>query len=57
MGDGAADSAGKGESRVEGEAGELLGGVGLDVLLDRVQLGAASRGGWCLAHGDVEECA
>lgn len=45
MGDGAADGTGKGESRVEGEAAELLGLGSLDVLLDGIHLGGAGRGG------------
>lgn len=45
VGDGAADSAGESEARVEGEARQLLGLSGLDVLLDSVDLGAASGGG------------
>lgn len=38
VGDGAADSAGKGESGVEGNAGKLAGGVGLGLLDDSVNL-------------------
>lgn len=44
MGDGAADSTGKGESRVKVETAELLGSGSLDVLLDGVHLGGASGG-------------
>ena len=40
--DGTADSTGKGESRVEGKAAELLGLGSLDVLLDGIHLGGAS---------------
>lgn len=45
MGDGTADSTGKSESRVEGDAAELCGLVGLDGLLDRVKLDRAGRRG------------
>lgn len=38
VGDGAADSTGKGESGVEGNAGKLAGGVGLGLLDDSVNL-------------------
>ncbi|TKW49736.1 hypothetical protein CTA1_5092 [Colletotrichum tanaceti] len=44
VGDGAADSTGKGESRVEGEAGKLAGGVGSSLLDDGVDLGRAGGG-------------
>lgn len=43
MGDGTADGAGKGESRVESEAGELGGLIGLDLLDDGIDLGRAGR--------------
>lgn len=56
VGDGTADGTGKGESRVEVDTAELLWGtLGLDSLLDGVQLAGASRGGWCcrcVAHCD-----
>ena len=44
VGDGTADSTGKGESRVEVKTAELLGSGGLDVLLDGIHLGGAGRG-------------
>lgn len=44
MGDGAADGTGKGESGVEGEAGELARGGGSSLLDDGVDLGRAGRG-------------
>ena len=47
MGDGTADSTGKGESGVEGEARLLLGGLSLDVLDDGVDLGGSGRGSHC----------
>lgn len=50
MSDGAAGSTGEGESRVEGEAGELLGLLSLDGLDDGVDLGRAggsSAGSHC----------
>ena len=40
MGDGAADGAGEGEARVEGDAAELLGGVGVHFRRQFVQLRA-----------------
>ena len=45
VGEGAADGTGEGEARVEGDARELLGLSGLDVLLDSVDLDAAGGGG------------
>jgi hypothetical protein len=47
VGDGTADSTGKGESGVEGEARLLLGGLSLDVLDDGVDLGGSGRGSHC----------
>ena len=47
MGDGTADCTSQGESGVEGDAAELLGGVGLDGLDDSVNLGGAG-GGHCV---------
>lgn len=47
MGDGTADSTGKGESGVESEAGLLLGSLSLDVLDDGVDLGGTGRGSHC----------
>lgn len=43
VGDGTADGTGEGESGVKGDARELLGGVGLDGLLDSIQLHGAGR--------------
>jgi hypothetical protein len=54
VGEGAADGTGESETRVEGDARELLRLGGLDVLLDSVELDAASglrRGRHC------DECA
>lgn len=45
VGDGTADSTGKGESRVEVKTGGVRGSSGLDVLLDGIHLGGAGRGG------------
>jgi hypothetical protein len=44
VGDGTADSTGKGESGVEGKARLLLGSLSLDVLDDSVDLGGSGRG-------------
>lgn len=44
MGERTADGAGKSEARVQGDAGQLLGLLRLDALLDGVQLDAAGRG-------------
>lgn len=48
MGQRAADGTGEGETGVELDAGELRRLSGLDVLLDGIDLGAASRGGGSL---------
>lgn len=41
MGDGTADGTGEGETRVEGEAGQLLRSSSFNLLLDSVELDAA----------------
>ena len=56
MGEGAADGTSEGEARVEGDARELLGLSGLDVLLDSVELDAAGGGGRGLSR-HYDECA
>lgn len=58
VGDGTADSTGKGESGVESEARLLLGGLSLDVLDDGVDLGGSGRGshfeGWLFRRQRTE---
>lgn len=56
MGEGAADGTGEGETRVEGDARELLRLGGLDVLLDSVDLDATGGGGRGLSR-HCDECA
>lgn len=45
VGDGAADCTSQGESGVEGDTAELLGGVGLCSLEDGIDLGRAGGSG------------
>jgi hypothetical protein len=47
VGDGAADSAGKGEPRVQRQTRQLLWLIGLDSLLDGIELGRARRRWGC----------
>ena len=54
VGQGTADGTGEGESGVEGETAELLGLIGLDVLLDGIELDRAGRAGRvCGSHCEV----
>ena len=52
VGDSAADGTGKGETRIESEAAELLRFVGLNVLLEGVKLDGAGRRWRCSRHCD-----